>query len=830
MEHAPDRLELGVIKAALLERVRTPLGASEVQALSPFDRLEDAKQRIEAVRESRMLLAEQEPPPVEGAQDVRASLSLGEKGVMLEGQALRAIADTMRAGSYIRRQLLGYETKTPLLYGMAASLPDLTRLAEHVSRCFDPDGTLSDEASPDLGQLRRRVRALRDKLREQVTEMLTQPAIQPYLQENYFTVRADRYVLPIKASYKNEVKGIVHDASGSGQTVFIEPNAVVDAGNRLKIAQSEQTEEEHRILLRLTEQCVAEADDIREMMRVVGVIDLIAGCARLADDLECKAIVPNDRPGFDLVGARHPMLLLQNFRAAADAATAAAAAASGSASAEGAAPAEKKQAIVANDLGLKPEQLILVLTGPNTGGKTVAMKTVGLLALMVRCGLHLPADERSSIGWFSRIEVAIGDDQSITTNLSTFAAHMKLLMETIDRADERTLVLIDEIAADTDPTQGQALAQAILEDLADHGAHVVVTTHFERLKAVPFADRRFRNAGVGFDQAHLKPTYKVTLDMPQSSSGLDIAQGLGLPGRVVDRARKLTGEGSQALEKLMHELDRRQQELSLARKGAELAEREAAREKQKLQEMQRSLERERELFKVEQRRELLKDIESSRDEVRRIISALQGAAESSNARDAMRLAQESAASLAKIDEAEEAKLREAVGPDTKSEPLRSVNVGDWVHVKQIGKDGDVVSIDGKDVQVAVGNMRMRVPVSALLPAKTRRPKGQKEVAQAGRLKKELTEAQSKTSVAGPKVTEELDLRGHGIEESLDRLDGFLDHHYGTPTTHVRIVHGHGTGALRMAIRAHLKASGYVRSIRPGDEHEGGDGATIVELS
>jgi DNA mismatch repair protein MutS2 len=194
----------------------------------------------------------------------------------------------------------------------------------------------------------------------------------------------------------------------------------------------------------------------------------------------------------------------------------------------------------------------------------------------------------------------------------------------------------------------------------------------------------------------------------------------------------------------------------------------------------------------------------------------------------MRLAQESATALAKIDEAEEQKLRDAVGPE-KGEPLRSVNVGDWVHVKQIGKDGEVVSIDGKEVQVAVGNMRMRVPMSALLPAKTRRPK-QKEGPPPGRLKRELGEAQANKPVGGPKVTEELDLRGHAIEESLDRLDGFLDHHYGTPTTHVRIVHGHGTGALRMAIRAHLKGSGYVRSIRPGDEHEGGDGATIVELA
>jgi DNA mismatch repair protein MutS2 len=815
MDEAGDRLELGTIKAALLERARTPLGALEIHALEPFPTIGRAKERIEAIRQVRSLLLKDEAPPVQGAEDVRAALSLGEKGVMLEGAALRAIAETMRAGSYLRRHLLAHEKEAPLLYGMAASLPDLSRPADEVTRSFDPDGQLADSASLELGPLRRRVRSLRDMIKEAISEILNKTEIQPFLQESYFTIRGDRYVLPIKASFKNEVKGIVHDASGSGQTVFIEPSAIVDLGNRLKIAQSEQTEEEHRILSMLTMRVTAEAEPIREMMRVIGLVDLMTAAARLANDLDAQPIIPLERPSFDLIAARHPLLVLQarapNFHAAAEG---------------GQAPKD----VVANDLGLEGEQLVLVLTGPNTGGKTVAMKTVGLLALMVRAGLHVPCGERSRIGWFDRIEVAIGDQQSIASHLSTFAAHMKMIQETIARADEHTLVLIDEIAADTDPTQGQALAQAILERLAAKGAHTIVTTHFERLKAVPFVDKRFRNAGVGFDPLRLAPTYKVTLDLPQSSSGLEIARSLGLPSEIVDRAEELTGEGGRALEKLMLDLQARAGELEDQRRAAARAEKEAREEKQKLHEAERMLEREKQLVRREARAELLKEIEATRQEVKRIIGALQNAAEHQSARDAMRLATEAQTTIGRMEDEEEAKHKAELEPEEKKdEPLSEVHVGDWVHVKQLGKDGDVVSIDGKEAQVAVGSLRIRVPLAVLLPARSRRPK-MVEGADRARLRKELSAAQRRRPVGGPRVVEELDLRGHSIDESLDRLDAFLDHHYGSPTTHVRIVHGHGTGVLRTAIRNHLKESGYVRSLRPGDEHEGGDGATIVELA
>ncbi|MCB9651327.1 MAG: Smr/MutS family protein [Deltaproteobacteria bacterium] len=822
MQDAIERLEFGAIRAALLARVHTPLGAAEVNGLLPFAERAQALDRIEAVRQARLLLDLSSEPPVAGAEDVSAALELGEKGVMLEGPQLRAIAHTMNAGAAVRRHLLGREADAPTLFALGASMADLSRTAGQVLRCFDPDGQLSDDASPDLGPLRQKVRALRENISAKLSELLTSSKMQPLLQENYYTIRADRYVLPIKASFKNEVKGIVHDASGSGQTVYIEPQIVVDLGNRLKIAQSEQLEEEHRILSNLTRLVSREADHVRLVMHVVGVVDLLFGAGRLANDLRCEAVKPGPAPGFSLVRARHPILLLQAM-------------APPPVVEEGAEPPPPRTGpksvdeVVGNDFALEAGQRVLVITGPNTGGKTVAMKTIGLFALMARMGLHLPCGEGSRIGWYDRVEVAIGDQQSIASNLSTFAAHVKRLVQILKRAGEGDLVLIDEIAADTDPNQGQALGQAILERLADRHAHVIVTTHFERLKAVPFIDERFRNAGVGFDANRLKPTFHVTLDVPQGSSGFDIAQGLGLPAELVDRARALTGEGSQELELLIKQIESRSAELEQARLQVDEAEARARAAEARAREKERTLGEEIDRVRRRARTELLAEIEARQGEVGRIVAELQQAAESEAVKEAMRKANQARDQLGKIAKAEAEKAAQDTLPKPEpAEPLSTVEVGAWVHVPRVGRDGDVVAVDGKEAQVVVGNIRMRVPVASLRTAKGKRPKQSARPAPKDFKKKERTEPAGEE---GPKViVEELDVRGATVDECLDRLDGFLDYHYGMPTTHVRVVHGHGTGALKEAVREHLRRSGYVREMRPGEKGEGGDGVTVVALS
>ncbi len=816
MQHAIALLELGEIRAALRGRARTPLGAARADDVGPMAELEGARARVEAIRQARHLLDLAEPPPVYGAEDVEGALALGEKGIALDGPSLRAIARTMEAGSVLREHLFAHEVDAPMLYGVVAGLADLRRTATAVARCFNPDGELADDASPDLGPLRRRVRSLRSSIHQKLDELLKSPKLEPLLQESYYTVRQDRYVLPIKASFKNEVKGIVHDASGSGQTVFIEPQALVDIGNALKIAQSEQAEEEHRILSKLTVLVVKEAPAVRSMMVAVGEIDLLTAAGRLADDLRALPIPPDPEPGFDLRGARHPLLVLQAHSLPEE----------GEEDAEGPLWLETPRFhVVANDFGLEGEHRILVLTGPNTGGKTVAMKTVGLFALMARTGLHLPCAEGSRMGWYSEIDAAIGDQQSIRTQLSTFAAHIQAVVAILGRARAGALVLVDEIAADTDPTQGQALAQAVLEALADRGAHVVVTTHFERLKAVPFVDPRFRNAGVGFDPERLLPTYRVSLDVPRSSSGLDVAQKLGVAAAVVDRARALLGEGSQEVQGLLAALESRSAALERAEEGAEEARRQAEAERARFEARRAEVEREVEQVKLAARRDLLEDISASREEVRQLIADLQKAQGALPANEVMRKANQVADRLGKIERAEAEKVRAAAPEGAGQDRPQAIHVGAWVHVPKLGRDGEVAAIDGRDAQVVVGTMRVRVPVLSLRAPAGRRPARSKVPAQ-----KAPEAIQEEPPQKRGDIVEEIDLRGHTVDESIDRLDAFLDYHYGQPTTVVRVIHGLGTGALRDGVRDHLRRSGYVRTMRPGERSEGGDGVTLVSLA
>ncbi|MBI2373477.1 MAG: endonuclease MutS2 [Deltaproteobacteria bacterium] len=797
-----DRLELGAIRSALRARARTPLGSAEASALAPFSNRPDAVDRIELISEARDLLARKEEPPTSGATDVAAPLDLAEKGGTLDGLTLRAIAETMLTSVRLRRFLLAKEDSHRRLYAIGASIEDLSQTAELVASSFDPDGRLADDASKELGALRKKLFLCREAIKEKLLEILASDEVKAHLQEQYYTIRGDRYVLPVKSSFKHEVPGIVHDASGSGQTVFIEPHAIVDLGNRLKIAQSEVAEEELRILMQLTDEVVAVKDEIASAMRAVGRVDFITAAARLAEDVDASPILPHDRPGFDLIEARHPILALQKFE-------------------------RRESLVVPNDLGLSEDQLVLVITGPNTGGKTVAMKTVGLFALMVRAGLHLPASPRSKMGWFQNVDATIGDEQSISTHLSTFAAHMTGILGILARANADSLVLLDEIAADTDPNQGQSLAQALLESFASRGAHVVVTTHFERLKAIPFADPRFRNAGVGFDPEKLRPTYRVTLDVPQSSSGFDIAQALGLAPAIVARARALMGEGNSALDGLTKVLQQKALELDQARERADAAKEELVEERKKLDLERQALAADRRTLVEEARLGLLAEIEEVRREAKDIIANLQRLSGADAVKDAMRAANDAQNALRELAETQRKKAEEAEARF--GDRLDRVEVGDWVRVETLKKDGEVVAIDGRAALVAVGSMRTRVPLEGLSRAQSKAPKGGTRHGSA-ELKKAMEEARSSKKEPALEPEMELDLRGQGIEESLSRLDAFLDTHYRKNAPRVRIIHGHGSGALKKAIREHLKRSGYAKDFRAGSEGEGGDGATIVTLS
>lgn len=796
-------LEFGRIGAALRDRTQTQLGALRADAIGPLPHRSDALAQIEAIRQMRTLIAQGVPPPVAGGADVAVALEQAEKGLVLEVESLRAVASTMGAGNRLRRHLLPRELEVPALYGLAVQLEDLTRTTQDIERCFDRDGQLADDASPDLGPLRKRVRGLQQNLRERLGELLHQPEMQSRLMESYYTVRGDRFVLPVKASFKNEVKGIVHDASGSGQTVFIEPQALVDLGNRLKIAQSDAREEEIRILSFLSAEVAKVAPSVRRTMEAVGHVDFLIAAARLAEDLHASPIKPDVRAGFEIMRARHPLLVLAAHAAAA--------------------AGETSPSVVANDLALKDGQHALLFTGPNTGGKTVAMKTIGLLALMVRAGLHVPCGEHSRIGWYTRFAVVIGDQQSIASQLSTFSAHLKALVSALQRAGPSTLVLVDEIAADTDPSQGQALAQAFLERLADKGAHIVATTHFESLKVLAFQDERFRNAGVGFDPDRLAPTYEVTLDVPQGSSALDIAQSLGVVPTVIERARALVDPGQSNIQAMLVRLDDQLQSLRTAEAQAAEQARAAQKAEAEAERQQRRLAREIELVQERAQEGLLEEVESARRRVKSLLRELDGLESSGTGEELVKAANAAARELKSMADRPTVAKEETPPPPA---PDFAVKRGDWVHVPRVGQDGAVQSVDGRDAQVLVGNVRIRARVKDLRPAKRRPPKGAGEHARRKRMERPVAPPVDKKV----DIWERLDLRGATVDEAIDRLDGFLDHHYAAPTTHIRIVHGVGSGALRQALRSHLRASGYVKHCGPDDSDDGADAATVVELA
>ncbi|MCA9676634.1 MAG: endonuclease MutS2, partial [Myxococcales bacterium] len=452
--------------------------------------------------------------------DVAGAIERVRKAAALDAPELLAVAGTARAVTRLRAHLRQHAEIAPRLAGLGAELADLGHLFHPILEAFDPDGRLVDHASDALGPLRRALAGIRGQLDKRMDTLVGDPRFAPYLQDSFYTQRDDRYVLPVRHDGKGFVKGILHGTSGSGQTLFIEPEEIVDLNNRLKLAECDVLDEERRILAKFSGWVAEEADAIDVGVVVAEVLDVIAASARLADDLVASAPIVDDAPRIGLLHARHPLMLLSDRRC------------------------------VANDITVAAATTLLV-SGPNAGGKTVALKTSGLAALMVRAGLHVPAESGSVMGWFDDVRTDIGDAQSLERDLSTFTGHVLALRTFLTECGAGTLLLIDEIAVGTDPDQGAALAQAVLEALAARGVTAIVTTHYERLKAMGAVDPRFANASVGYDLQRMAPTFKLHLGTPGSSGALTVARTMGLPGPIVERAQGLLGEAGANVELLL---------------------------------------------------------------------------------------------------------------------------------------------------------------------------------------------------------------------------------------------------------------------------------------
>lgn len=781
-----DTLEWSALEAALAAEAVTP-GGRRLALARRWAGDAEVEERLDEVAEARSLLAVGANPLLAGTQEIEAHLQQAAKGKVLGGTELLRLGETIRAARQVAAALRKRRDEVPRLAALADAVPDLSGLERTLLGAFDARGRLLDDASPQLAAARREAAALAARIQKQITAALASPAFAPHLQDQFYTLRGDRYVLPIKIESRGRIRGIVHDVSASGTTVFVEPEEVVDLNNRLRYAELEEERESIRILTSLSAAVGEHLEEIREANDGLSRLDRIMAAARLCERLSASRPRVTAAAEISLRQARHPVLALGGGE------------------------------VVPNDIAIGRDYDALILSGPNAGGKTVGLKTVGLAVLMIRAGLHVPAAEGSVVGLFGRVHADIGDDQSLAESLSTFSGQVQQVRRFLAGCDGRTLVLLDEIIAGTDPTEGAALAQAVLEALVARGARVIVTTHYPGLKEVAAQHPRFENASMELDPETHRLTYRMIPGVPGRSGALEIAGGLGLDPAIIERARSLLGSDRREIERRLRRLD----ELRLA---LETEKREVERRKAQTEETRRSWVDK--LRQIEQARlEISRDMKTALDaEVRRAHEEIAAVI-----RDLQRkgTAQEAGAARRRIVGVED-RLKAAIPEAPAAAPAvdwSRVPAGARLRLPRAGVEGEL--LEGPDpagrIKVRVKGKRMWIPGADAAPApEIPAPKPVPRRAPppaAVRSREDAVRTGANT----------LDLRGLRVDEAESKLVYFLDRLYGAGEPTAYLIHGHGTGALKNAIRTYLAESPYVSAFRSADAHEGGDGVTIVSL-
>jgi len=779
----------------------TPQGRAFCLTVRPSAQIEEIQRVQERCRQLTFLLDQGATPPIESIEDVTGELERARKQGVLSPEAVQNVGRAMLVSSRVRRYLLddGHraapkgtaQTAGGALTDLARGTQDLSSTGRDFVEAFDETGALRDTASPDLGPLRRVARTLADKIRTRLERMMRSSKVAACLHEPYITQRGDRYVLPVRADAHDPLPGIVHDTSQSGATLFVEPADLVEDGNRLKIAQAAAAEEERRILAEYTAEIAQNADRLEDNLTALAEFDLVLAAVRLGRKLQGR-LIDVQGAGFHLLQARHPLMSLESGK------------------------------VVPNDIRLPDRQHCLVITGPNAGGKTVALKTVGLIAAMAHAGLPVPAGEGSRIGLFENLHAVIGDAQDIHRGLSTFSAHVERISKILKKAGRATLVLLDELAADTDPSHGAALARSILESLADGGVTTAVTTHLEELKHLAHSDERFANASVGFDLETLRPTYLLHPDVPGRSLTLDIARNLGVDHQIISRAEQYLAGSERQIDSLLKSLEEERQHMIQVRADFERRSQEAENQAQKHAKAFEELsDRKQELLEKE-RGAIFGEIKKIRQEVAELIEGLK---RDPSMKAAVGASQRLKELQTQVQEKKKKTRRKPAGQRGKAVKASDLHEGDRVLVTILGKEGEVSSVDRHSgmIGVTLGAMRTRVAVEQVrLLEKQKKPKGEK-AAYRSTVATIPEPAEVRTS------SNTLDLRGTRVDEALDQVDKFLDQLFGSGEAAAFIIHGHGTGALKAAVRAYLKDSPYPQHFRTGTPEEGGDGITIVKL-
>ncbi|RKP54481.1 endonuclease MutS2 [Cohnella endophytica] len=784
-DKALHTLEYDKIVQRLIGLTSTSLGREEAEKLSPSRELSVVQRRLAATDEASRAVALKGTAPFGGITDIRSSLYRAKLQGILQPPELMEVAQFIMGSRRLNRfiALAGEETALPLLADLCEPLTDYKALEDDIRRCIDEQGEVLDSASPELASVRRDIRINAGRAREKLESLVRSSSVQKMLQDALITMRNDRYVIPVKQEYRAHFGGIVHDQSGSGATLFIEPEAVVQMNNKLRELKIKEQNEVERILRKLTEQVGERADLLTGDAELLGMIDFIFAKASLAHALHATLPEMNDEGKLLLHKARHPLI-------------------------------EFKQAVPI-DIELGETYTSIIVTGPNTGGKTVSLKTIGLLSLMAMSGLFIPAEDGSKLCVFDGIYADIGDEQSIEQSLSTFSSHMTNLISMLNQVTRRSLVLLDELGAGTDPAEGSALAIAILEHLQKLGCRLIATTHYSELKAYAYNREGIINASMEFDVATLRPTYRLLVGVPGRSNAFAIAERLGLPKSIIDHARGEVSEDELKVDSMIASLE---QDRLQAQSERQLAER----MRREVEKLQSDMEEER--FKLQEQKAKL--LENAREEARQAISKAKREAEEIIG-DLRRLALEEGASVKEHKLIEARRRLEDAVPSPVAKPNRSsgakqgkIESGDEVKVLSLGgQKGHVVElIGGSEAMVQLGILKMKVALADLEPMR-KSASSKAPIAQATIVKRSRDE----------NVRTELDLRGMMLDEAIMEVDRFLDEAFLSNLGQVYIIHGKGTGALRTGVQEFLRRHKHVKSYRLGQFGEGGAGVSVAEL-
>lgn len=761
--------------------------------LRPESNLDLARAFLNQTVDAHMLLARFGGPSFGGLKNVNNALSRANAGSVLNTKELLDIGGVLRVIRTLSQWRASNSGVQTVLDPIFNALVPNKFLETAIFNAIISEDEISDNASPTLKDIRRKIRIQESKVREQLEKFSRSQAHSKFLQENIITQRNGRYVVPVKSEHRNEVAGLVHDTSSSGATVFIEPMAVVEANNEIRVLQTKEREEIERILSELSASAGEFSQSIKNSYECAVELNLIFAKAQYAYKIKAAPPILNNKGIINLRAARHPLI--------------------------------DPKKVVPVDIMLGGDFDTLVITGPNTGGKTVSIKTLGLLSMMAMCGLMIPAGDRSEISVFDKILSDIGDEQSIEQSLSTFSAHMTTIIDIFEEADESSLILIDELGAGTDPVEGAALAISILEALHFKGAKIAATTHYAELKAYALETPRVENGCCEFDVATLRPTYRLLIGVPGKSNALAISEKLGLDISVIERAKELVSSENKAFENVVDRLEDTRKRMEDEYERAKQLSEKAIKEKEEAEKIKADAARLREKEMENAKSQALRVVEQAKREAYALLQELDKLKkEQQKTKDAAELARRAKSLVKKGIESIDSAADPIIGieDDDKDYVLpRALVTGDTVIIRDISKSAKVLSPADKNgnVEVQAGSIKTRVKLANLRLCENAPKK--KETKSTVKL-----HGESRLNMA---ASTRLDLRGMTVDECLIELDRFIDQGLRTGLNEFTVVHGKGTGALRTAVTRYLKASPYVKTSRLGVYGEGEDGVTIVTL-